>query len=348
MRSVKYSIKKRFMILTMVVMMLTGTVALGCVEIAHADTTVYVTRTGEKYHTHKCGNGTYYAASRSSAIARGLTPCKKCFPNGDSGSSSSSGSSSKSTQTTVKKMKLNKSELEMVKGQTASLKVSDAPGSVKWSSSDSSVVAVSSSGKLNAKAKGKVTITVTSGSQKIQCRVTVEDPKLNHATLTMNLKEVAYLKLSGCKHSVKWYSDDSDIVKVSNGKLTAKEVGKTVVKAKVHGKTYSCKVTVKEPDIKSIAVGEYEAVMECMDSQEVEIKVNPSYAADYYDVSVTSSDPSILSVQCSDAWGELYVELYSGDTSGQAVITVSAGGKSASFTVNVIDYEYEWDEEVEE
>ena len=135
---------------------------------------------------------------------------------------------------------------------------------------------------------------------------------------------------------------------MSNGKLTAKEVGKTVVKTKVHGKTYSCKVTVKKPDIKSITVGEYETVMECEEWQEVEIEVNPSFAADYYDVSVTSSDPSILSVQCSDAWGELYVELYSGDTSGQAVITVSAGGESASFTVNVIDYEYEWDEEVEE
>lgn len=86
---------------------------------------------------------------------------------------------------------------------------------------------MSSSGKLSAKAKGKVTITVISGNQKIPCRVTVEDPKLNHTTLVMNLKEV----------------------------------GETVVKAKVHGKTYSCKVTVKEPDIESIAVGKYEAVI---------------------------------------------------------------------------------------
>ena len=43
----------------------------------HADTTVYITRTGEKYHTHKCGNGNYFPSSLSSAKAMGLTACSK-------------------------------------------------------------------------------------------------------------------------------------------------------------------------------------------------------------------------------------------------------------------------------
>lgn len=41
--------------------------------------TVLVTRTGSKYHTHKCGNGTYYEATLDEAMARGLTPCEKCY-----------------------------------------------------------------------------------------------------------------------------------------------------------------------------------------------------------------------------------------------------------------------------
>ena len=41
--------------------------------------TVLITRTGSKYHTHKCGNGTYYEATLDEALARGLTPCKKCY-----------------------------------------------------------------------------------------------------------------------------------------------------------------------------------------------------------------------------------------------------------------------------
>lgn len=40
---------------------------------------VCITRTGSCYHTHKCGNGTYFKAKFSVAKARGLRPCKKCY-----------------------------------------------------------------------------------------------------------------------------------------------------------------------------------------------------------------------------------------------------------------------------
>lgn len=40
---------------------------------------IYITRTGECYHTHACGNGTYYLSSLAEAQARGLRACKKCF-----------------------------------------------------------------------------------------------------------------------------------------------------------------------------------------------------------------------------------------------------------------------------
>lgn len=41
--------------------------------------TVLVTRTGECYHNHKCGNGTYYESTLAAAKARGLRPCQNCF-----------------------------------------------------------------------------------------------------------------------------------------------------------------------------------------------------------------------------------------------------------------------------
>lgn len=40
---------------------------------------VFVTPTGKKYHAGKCGNGTYTEATMDDALARGLTPCSKCF-----------------------------------------------------------------------------------------------------------------------------------------------------------------------------------------------------------------------------------------------------------------------------
>ncbi len=50
------------------------------VTYVQAKTTyVYVTLTGKKYHSHKCGNGKYTKTTLKKAKARGLTPCKKCY-----------------------------------------------------------------------------------------------------------------------------------------------------------------------------------------------------------------------------------------------------------------------------
>ena len=65
---------------------------------AQAQTMVYVTPTGSKYHTHKCGRGNFYQTTLPNALARGLTPCKKCF-----GSSGGYSQTRKSSTTTTKK-----------------------------------------------------------------------------------------------------------------------------------------------------------------------------------------------------------------------------------------------------
>ena len=44
-----------------------------------SDTQVMITRTGECYHTHKCGNGNYFWVTLEEALSRGLRPCKKCY-----------------------------------------------------------------------------------------------------------------------------------------------------------------------------------------------------------------------------------------------------------------------------
>lgn len=41
--------------------------------------TVYITRTGKRYHyDNHCNGGTYYKSTLSKAKSRGLTPCQKC------------------------------------------------------------------------------------------------------------------------------------------------------------------------------------------------------------------------------------------------------------------------------
>jgi hypothetical protein len=237
-------------------------------------------------------------------------------------------------------MKLNQTSLLLLKGQTKTLKVSNASGTVKWKSSNASVVSVSG-GKLTAKSKGSATITVTAGSQKKQCKVTVEEPKLSKTELTLEYQATKTLKLSGCKHSVKWSTGDKKIVTVKKGKLTAKGIGKTTVKAVVHGKTYSCKVTVKKTTVTKVKVGEYFDEMETDDSQQIEISTTPSSALSYYDVTVKSSDSSIVSADVVEEGDEIYIALNSYEVSGTVTITVSVGGKTASFQVEVVADESE-------
>lgn len=41
--------------------------------------TVYITKTGKKYHySDQCNGGTYYPSTLGEALSKGLTPCNKC------------------------------------------------------------------------------------------------------------------------------------------------------------------------------------------------------------------------------------------------------------------------------
>lgn len=140
---------------------------------AQAQTMVYVTPTGSKYHTHKCGRGNFYQTTLSNALARGLTPCKKCF--GSSGGYSQTRKSSTTTtkKTTKKKntrpkispLSISSTKIVLVKGQSRKLTVKGGAGIVSWGSSNTAVADVSA-GKVVAKGKGKATITVKKGTQK--------------------------------------------------------------------------------------------------------------------------------------------------------------------------------------
>lgn len=222
------------------------------VTTVRAETMVYVTRTGSKYHTHKCGNGTFYQTTLSSAKARGLTPCSKCY-SGSSGSqsgSTSSGKNNSSSSKTTKKSKLtiSSSKLLLVKGKSKKLTAKCGSQKVKWKSSNKKVAAVSANGRVTAKGKGKATITASCGNQKKTCKVTVEDPKLSKSSLTMETGDTATLELRGCSHDVTWESTDSDVCDVDDGKLEALESGTATIQAKVHGMVFKCRVVVTDPE----------------------------------------------------------------------------------------------------
>ena len=122
-----------------------------------------------------------------------------------------------------------------------------------WSSAASDVY----QRQVIAKAKGKATIKAKVGGKTLACKIKVENPYISDKELTMREGEEAFLEIKGCSHEPEWYCDDYDIVEVEDdGTIFASETGVTTVYATVHGRIFSCKVTVlpvtediEDPDV---------------------------------------------------------------------------------------------------
>lgn len=73
-------------------------------------------------------------------------------------------------------IKISKKTLTLEKGKTKTLKISGTKKKMTWSSSNEMVAAVSSKGKVTAKAVGTATITASVSGKKLTCEVTVVKP----------------------------------------------------------------------------------------------------------------------------------------------------------------------------
>lgn len=72
--------------------------------------------------------------------------------------------------------------------------------------------------------------------------------KINKTKATIYVGKTTTLKITGTNKKIKWSSSNKKIATVSSkGKVTAKKKGTATITAKVSGKSYKCKVTVKNP-----------------------------------------------------------------------------------------------------
>lgn len=154
-----------------------------------------------------------------------------------------------------KKVKLNCSKKTLLKGKKFQLKLKNNKKKIKWSSSKKSVATVNKNGKVTAKKAGKTVITAKVGKKKYKCKITVENPKISSTALTVYQGEYISLYMDGTNQLYDWKSTDSSVVSIDRwGEPKSVGVGQCTVYTKVLGKTFSCKVTVKEPFIKNDAL----------------------------------------------------------------------------------------------
>lgn len=167
----------------------------------------------------------------------------------------------------VEKIELDKSELNMTKGESVQLSATIFPDdasdkSFKWGTSDGSVATVDANGKVEAVGNGEATVFVSSsdGGFTAYCNVIVTTPV---AGLSLDPGEYTLESIGSSftitpivspedasDVSVVWKSLDTDVVSVSSdGTVTAVGPGTATVTATTYDGAFSasCTVTVKSP-----------------------------------------------------------------------------------------------------
>jgi Bacterial surface proteins containing Ig-like domains len=222
---------------------------------------------------------------------------------------------------------------------TATVSPSDATDkTVTWTSSNSSVASVSG-GVVTAAAEGTATITASAGGKSAKCEVSVKRKvvdvtgvSLNKTDLTLNPGETFLLEATvspsdATDKTVTWTSSDPSVVSVESGLVKAVSAGTATVTATAGGKSAKCEVNVQPRvvDVTGISLNKTDLTLNPGGTFQLEATVSPSDATDKT-VTWTSSDPSVVSVENG---------LVKAVSPGYAIVTATAGGKSARCEVTV-------------
>ena len=233
-----------------------------------------------------------------------------------------------------------KSSLAMNEGDTYTLSPTVYPSNsqytLTWTSSNTNVATVSSSGKVTAKSAGTANITVkTDNGKTATCNVTVSAKSVTSvsipSTLSLEADETYTLTPtvtpSDAATSYTWSSDNSNVATVSqSGVVSAKNAGTANVTVKTdNGKTATCNVTVSAKSVTSVSIPSTLS-LEAGETYTLTPTITPSDAATSY---TWSSDNNSVA-------GVSQTGVVTAKEAGIANITVKTdNGKTATCKVTV-------------
>jgi len=250
----------------------------------------------------------------------------------------------------VMEITLNQTKKSIYKGGTYQLKATVSPSNatfpeLKWSSSNTKVATVSSTGKVKAIKSGTAVITCKSvDSPRViaKCTVTVKikttGVKLNKTKASVYEGYTTTLKAtvspsSATDKTVKWSSSNTKVAKVDkNGKVTGVKPGSAVITCKTNNGSFiaKCTVTVKKViKVKTLKLNKTGGSMYDGKTYQLKATVSPSNAS-IKDVTWSSSDKKVVKV---DKNGKITAV-----NPGMATITCKTkqGGKIAKCKVTVL------------
>lgn len=236
--------------------------------------------------------------------------------------------------------KLSKSSITVTKGYQATLSVSNASGTVTWSTGDKSIATVSK-GKVVGKAPGTTYVYAKTGGTTLKCKVTVVASKITASKSSVTLDKVGNtasvtFTVKGSHSGITVGSTDRSVATAAFSparwdgnnvtvKITAK--GEGTARIKVYNKNYQSTcykyidVTVKDTSVKENVIMPYTK----------DVKVN---AGESFDLQVYAQDQSNLLCSVQD---QRIATVTSGTTNGY-YRTFSIKGAAAG-TTNVRFYD---------
>jgi len=238
----------------------------------------------------------------------------------------------------------NQPEIEIEKGSSlslsASLEPADTTDGIKWTTSDSKIITVDSSGKITAVNAGTATIKATSGGVSAECKVTVgisiTKIKLSNTDITLKKGDsktitAAIVPLDTTEDkTLTWSSSDDKVAEVdSSGNITAAGGGKAVITVQAGKHISQCNVTVTVP-LTGIKFEQSTFKLTKGKPEKLPLVLTPSDATDKA-LTWGSSDPSIATVDSTSG-------TVTGVSVGTTTITAIAhdGGFVTQCTVNVV------------
>ena len=252
-----------------------GNVFMTC-SVRHQEGTSNVRCTGITMGDSSAKKSGIFATLKFKIIASSGSASLKIIPSSDAGDHCGVGtppiqltpsvSNGKITITvpdvSVTGISLDKTSVSLKKGESTTLKATVKPDNatnktVTYTSSNTKVATVNSSGKVTAVGGGKATITAKAGSKTATCTVTVTVPQTGISASGSTTRKVTVgdtVKLSVVKvpsdstdnFNVKWTSSNTKIATVSNGTVKAVAPGTVNITAESNGWKVVYKFTVEK------------------------------------------------------------------------------------------------------
>ena len=212
---------------------------------------------------------------------------------------------------------------------------------ITWSSSNNKVASVNN-GRVTGIGAGTATITAkTSNGKTATAKITVTKKTINPTSITLNTSSLTIgegksstlvatvLPANANNKTVTWSSSNNSIATVTNGKVTGKKAGNTIITAKTsNGLTATAKVTVTKNSVPVTGVSLNKSSISLVEgnSETLVATITPSNATDKSLIWI-SSNTNIATVTNGKVLAK---------KAGNAVITVKTGnGKTATAKVTV-------------